>query len=226
MTHDELMGSMARALGNPLRLCALAAVCCGALLAAPSAHAQSTNTFKGSCQNVPVTGYWPNPLKFTPQDGDFIAILDGGSCTGTLNGQSVSDVPMGGRVEFHGIQSCMQAVIDGRGHTTIGGKDFYSSVHERRAGREAQIVATSDGGGVSVLKAYGRIGLVKDSDPAAQNPVVSPFAEPMDIQEFEAACSGPGLTQVSILIQLLASPTGIASPDHEDNWQSGPPPNV
>jgi hypothetical protein len=202
----------------------LAATCCVALVWAPPGRAQEINTFKGNCASVPVTGYWPEPLKFTPQNGTFIAILDGGSCTGTLNGQPIDNLPITGRVEFHGVQSCMQAEIDGRAHTVIDGKNFYASVHERRTGREAAIAAPSDAGGATILKAYGRIGLVKDSDPIAQDPLVRPLAEPMDFQQFEAACAGPGLTQVSILIELAASPTGISSPANEDSWQSGPPP--
>jgi hypothetical protein len=215
MTHDDVMGSM---------VYALAAACCLALMSAPPVKAQGINTFSGSCTAVPVTGYWPEPLKFTPQNGAFIAILDGGSCTGTVNGEPVNDIPMAGRVEMHGIQSCSQAEIDGRAHTVIDGKDFYSSVHERRTERDAAIAGPADSSGVTILKAYGRIGLVKDSDPIAQEPLVRPFAEPMDLQEFTAACAGPGLEQVSILIELAVSPTGISSPAREDSWQDGPPP--
>jgi hypothetical protein len=180
-----------------------------------TALADQVNTFKGTCLADPVIGYWPQPLKFVPQNGDFIATPQGGSCTGTLNGQQVQNVPLAGRVEMRGIQSCGQAVIDGRAYTTIGGKNFYADVSERRAGREAAIVALGDAGGQMVLKAYGRVGLIKDGDPLASDPVLRPFAEPMDLSEFTAACVGPGLSRISILIQIATAPTGVSSPTQE-----------
>jgi hypothetical protein len=190
-----------------------AIACCLAMTS--TALADQVNTFKGTCVADPVIGYWPEPLKFVPQNGDFIATPQGGSCTGTLNGEPVQNVPLEGRVEMHGIQSCTEAVIDGRAYTTIGGKNFYADVHERRAGREAAIVALGDAGGQMVLKAYGRVGLIKDSDPLASEPALRPLAEPMDLSEFTAACAGPGLTQISILIEIATAPTGVSSPVQE-----------
>ena len=188
-------------------MCALAAT----LWFAAVAPAASANTFSGTCISVPVTASWPVPLKFTPQVGEFDAALGGGSCSGTLNGQPVQGVPMKGTVVMNGLQSCSQAFIDGRAYTTIGGKTFNSTVHERRTERDAFIVAQADGGGVMVLKAYGRIGLIKDSDPLAQEPFLKPAAEPMTAQEFFAACSGSGLTGLQVLIEVGTSPTGISS---------------
>ena len=78
-------------------------------------------------------------------------------------------------------------------------------------GREAAIVAQADGGGVMVLKAYGRIGLIHDSDPLAQEPFLKPLAEPTTAQEFFAACSGSGLTRLQVLVEVGTSPTGISS---------------
>jgi hypothetical protein len=196
-----------------LALLTIAVACCLAL--ASTALAGEVNTFQGTCVADPVIGYWPKPLTFVPQNGDFIATPQGGSCTGTLNGKPVQDVPLTGRVEMHGIQSCSEAVIDGRAYTTIGGKNFYADVSERRAGREAAIVALGDAGGQMVLKAYGRVGLIKDSDPLASEPVLRPFAEPMDLSEFAAACSGPGLTRIDILIEIATAPTGVSSPAQE-----------
>jgi hypothetical protein len=200
---------------EPTMLRALAAFtavagCCLAL--ASTAPAAGINTFTGTCIGDPVIGYWPNPVKYEPQNGDFIAEPQGGSCTGTLNGQHVENVPLTGRVEMHGIQSCMEAVIDGRAYTYIDGKKFFADVHERRVGREAAIVSDGDAGGHMFLKAYGRVGLIKDSDPLASEPFLKPFAEPMDLQEFNEACSGDGISKISIMIELATSPTGVSSP--------------
>lgn len=186
------------------------AACCLAL--ASTALAGEINTFKGTCIGDPVIGYWPKPVTYRPQNGDFIAEPQGGSCTGTLNGQHVENVPLTGRVEMHGIQSCMEAVIDGRSYTYIDGKKMWADVHERRAGREAAIVSDGDAGGHMFLKAYGRVGLIKDSDPLASEPLLKPFAEPMDLQEFNEACAGSGISKLSITIELATSPTGVSSP--------------
>jgi hypothetical protein len=206
----NVSSSSHRALGSALRgalLCALGA----ALWLAAAAPAASANTFSGTCLSIPATGSWPVPLKFTPQVGEFDVTLDGGSCSGTLNGQTVQNVPFQGQVVMNGLQSCSQAIIDGRASTTIGGKAFNSTVHERRTGRDAAIVAQADGGGVMVVKAYGRIGLISESDPLAQDPYLRPLAEPTTAQEFFAACSGSGLTGLQILVEVGTSPTGISS---------------
>ena len=199
-----------RALGGPLRGALLCAVCAALWLAA-AAPAASANTFSGTCLSIPATGSWPVPLKFTPQVGEFDVTLSGGSCSGTLNGRTVQNVPFEGQVVMNGLQSCSQASIDGRANTTIGGETFNSTVHERRTGRDAAIVAQADGGGVMVVKAYGRIGLISDSDPLAQDPYLRPLAEPTTAQQFFAACSGSGLTGLQILVEVGTSPTGISS---------------
>jgi hypothetical protein len=206
----HVSSSPQRAAGSALRaaiICALGA----ALWLAAAAPAASANTFVGTCLSVPVTASWPVPLKFTPQVGEFDTTLGGGSCSGTLNGHAVQGVPLEGNVVMNGLQSCSQAALDGRAYTTIGGKTFNSTVHERRAGRDAAIVAQADGGGVMVLKAYGRIGLISDSDPLAQEPFLRPLAEPTTAQEFFAACSGSGLTGLQVLVEVGTSPTGISS---------------
>jgi hypothetical protein len=206
----HVSSSSHRAAGSALRA-AILSVLTAALWLAAAAPAASANTFSGTCLSVPVTASWPVPLKFTPQVGEFDATLDGGSCSGTLNGRAVQGVPMEGHVVMNGLQSCSQAFIDGRAYTTIGGKTFNSTVHERRVGRDAAIVAQADGGGVMVLKAYGRIGLIHDTDPLAQDPFVKPLAEPTEAQEFFAACSGSGVTGLQVLIEVGTSPTGIST---------------
>jgi hypothetical protein len=199
-----------RAAGSALRAAVLCAVAATFWLAA-AAPAASANTFVGTCLSIPATGSWPVPLTFTPRVSEFDVTLDGGSCSGTLNGQAVQGVPFEGNVAMIGLQSCSEAVIDGRAHTTIGGKTFDSTVHERRTGRDAVIVAQADGGGAMVVKAYGRIGLISDSDPLAQDPYLRPLAEPTTAQQFFAACSGSGLTGLQILVEVGTSPTGISS---------------
>ena len=201
---------------------AVAATLCLVVPGAASAKAAKTNTFQGQCTNVPVMGHWPTPLTFTPQMGDFIANASGGSCTGTLNGKQVQDVPMTGKFVTHGLQSCEQAVLHGSLVTTIARRTFYYSVSdERRAGRDAFIVAQADGGGKLLMHAVGDVSFVSRDDPIVQqNPVLAPLGGSMGGQEFTSACSGSGISELPITVENAIATNGVSSPASERGFWS------
>lgn len=202
---------------------AAAALCAVAPGSAVAATAKTKkNTFDGQCTNVPVTGHWPNPLTFAPQTGDFIAIADGGSCSGTLNGKQVQDVPMTGKLVMNGLQSCGEAVLHGSLYITVAGKPFYFSVtDERRAGRDAVIVAQADGSGKLLMHAVGDVSFVRHDDPIVQqNPVLAPFGGTMGGQDFMEACSGSGISELPITVDRAIATDGISSPASERGFWS------
>ena len=200
---------------------AVAAALCLVLPGPAAAGAKKsarTNTFQGQCTNVPVTGHWPNPLTFAPQMGDFIAIASsGGSCTGTLNGKQVQNVPMTGKLVVHGLQSCEEAVLHGSLYVTVARKAFYYSVtDERRVGRDAFIVAQADGSGKLLMHAVGDVSFVRHDDPIVQqNPVLAPFGGSMGGQDFMNACSSSGISELPIVIDRAIATNGVSSPASE-----------
>jgi hypothetical protein len=210
--------------GRFARCVAAGALAGGCLLVLPpTALAQDpVNTFEGSCSNIPATAFWVKPQTFVPEENHWIIFLDGGSCDGTVNGQPIHGLPQRGRVDMYGPQSCAGGLLHGRSHTQVDGKDFYTSVQERRLTRDGYLTAEGDAGGLMLLHGHGRVGLIKDSDPLAKNPVLKPFAEPMDIFEFMDACTGPGLTTAKTQIDQAVTAPSTSSPAHEEGATSDP----
>src|SRR5205823_1977687 len=102
--------------------CALAAATCAAFAA--TASAGKTNTFNGSCTNVPVHVTFAQPLTFTLELNTFEGMANGGTCSGTLNGQQIDGVPLWADFTPTGMQNCVGSDVAGPFHAIVAGKSF------------------------------------------------------------------------------------------------------
>src|SRR4051794_8854911 len=173
---------------------AVAAATCAAFAA--TASAAKTNTFDGSCDNVPVHAVWAHPLTFTPEQNSFVAIGNGGTCSGSLNGQQIDGLPV--RAEFtpSGIQSCGGANVQGPFRAEIAGETFYfSNTSERRIVGNSVIIAQADGSGQMVATVSG---------------------DPNTAGEFVAECSSTGATEANVTVDHMSF-MNVVSPAHESS---------
>ena len=171
--------------------CALAAATCGAFAAAASAR--KTNTFDGTCVDVPVHAVWTHPLAFSPELNSFDAIGNGGSCSGTLNGEQIDGVPLWAEFTPTGIQSCGGADVAGPLRANIGGRWFnFPNTNERRIGGNSLMTAEADGGG---------------------NLVASLHADPTVAADFASECASTGATEADLVADHMLF-SNVTSPAH------------
>jgi hypothetical protein len=188
------------------------------------ARAAQINTFEGTCTNIPATAFWEKPQTWAVEENHWTIYLDGGSCDGKVNGHEVHGLPQQGRVDMYAPMSCGGGLLHGRSHTQIDGKDFYTSVQERRFGRDGALTAEGDAGGYMLLHGHGRVGLVKDDQPPGDNPLLeeSGVSAPMTVFEFMDACNGSGLTTAKTQVdQAITMPT-TSSPAREPGSSHDP----
>lgn len=170
---------------------AIAAATCAAFAA--TASAAKTNTFNGSCDNVPVHAVWAHPLTFTPEQNSFDAIGSGGTCSGTLNGRQIDGVPLWAEFTPSGIQSCGGANVQGPLRAEIAGETFYfSNTSERRIGGNSLMTAPADGSGEMVATLHG--------DPATA-------------AAFAAECASTGATEADLIADHMSF-VNVVSPTH------------
>lgn len=167
---------------------ALAAVAATLLLAAP-ASAKRTNTFQGECREAPAVVVWSDFLTPIPTPLTMVATVDGGSCTGTMNGERIDGSPLHLEWEIHGPQACGMGSADGRVQITIGGRSITGDVHYRRGGTTPLIYVEGDTSGYAFSLARALANL----DNAQE-------------------CSTTGIRSVEVMVEAFASPLGISSP--------------
>jgi hypothetical protein len=171
--------------------CALAAATCAAFAA--TASAAKTNTFNGTCVDVPVHAVWTNPLTFAPELNSFDAIGNGGTCSGTLNGEQIDGVPLWAEFTPSGTQSCGGANVVGPLHAIIDGRSFnFPSTNERRIGGNSLLTGDADGGG---------------------NLAATLHADPTFAAEFVAECESTGAKEADLVADHMLF-SNVASPAH------------
>lgn len=176
--------------------CALAATACCALAA--TASAAKTNTFNGSCTNVPVHAVWAHPLTFTPELNSFDAIGDGGTCSGTLNGEQIDGVPLWAEFTPSGIQSCGGAEVQGPLRAIIDGRSFdFPNTTERRTGGNSVVAGQADGGGDLLATLHG---------------------DPTTAAAFASQCANGGATEADLVAEQMQF-LNVASPASRSGWK-------
>ena len=181
-------------------------------LAAPS-YAQ-TNTFSINCTNVNIAAQWSPPITLTPKPTVLSGVLSGGSCSGTVNGEPFSNLPMTGNATIPGIHSCEVGEGQGHGVFTIDGRNLYASLTYRRATHDGVIVFQGDSGGQAILRLHGDFGLISDSNPLAT--FLPEAAGPTDAATLLAVCASPqGLSGLRVIADSINSLPTISSPARE-----------
>jgi hypothetical protein len=196
------------------RLAALgASILIAGAVAVPSAAAQ-TNTFNVNCTNVTIAAQWNPPITLTPQPAVLSGTLSGGSCSGTVNGESFSNQPMTGTATIPGVHSCELGEGQGHGAFRIDGRNLYASVTYRRGGHDGAILFQGDSGGQGVLRLHGDFGLISDSNPLAT--FIPEIAGPVDAATLLAVCATPqGLSSLTVIADSFTSVPTISSPAQE-----------
>lgn len=174
-----------------LLACVLAAAACCAFAA--TASAAKTNTFNGTCVDVPVHAVWEHPLTFALELNSFDAIANGGTCSGTLNGEQIDAVPLQAEFTPTGMQACGGANVDGPLRVSIDGRSFnFPDALERRIGGNSLITADADGGG---------------------NLAATLHADPTFAPEFAGECASTGATEADLVADHMLF-SNVASPAH------------
>src|SRR5919198_6487265 len=126
----------------------LATLAAGVAVAAP-AGAATINTFQGTCGGALGTAAWsPAPLRALPAPLELVVNFQGGSCSGTLNGDRIEGLPLrDGYIDVSGLQSCTAAEADGRGGFALAGRRFTGTAHYRRGGITPLVYIEGDAGG-------------------------------------------------------------------------------
>jgi hypothetical protein len=167
----------------------------GALAASPIAFADDdgddeTNTFAGSCQFSGKLRQSP-PLTNTPQAGEAIARARG-TCSGTLtdeygDAEQVESERASYFASAQGTLSCSGGSAVGSGVIALAGERLEFRFSELR------------GPGAAAIRLEGA-----DGGSATGEARVSEEEDPLEIAE---KCSGEGLRQVGIEIDLVTTPT-------------------
>ena len=181
-------------------------------LAAPSSAAAATNTFSVNCRDIPILAQWDPPITGVPHAAVLTGTLDGGSCSGTVNGEPFEDKPFAGRAVLPGIHSCELGEGHGRGAATIDGRKIYVDVTYRRTGRDGVLLFKGDAGGQAVMRIHGRVGLIPPTSPLASVPLLQPLVEPTDFASFAAACGSPqGVNAFQVIADSLTTVPTLSS---------------
>jgi hypothetical protein len=159
------------------------------------ADATTVNTFEGDCAGMLGTAKWPlAPLRAVPAPLRMIVTFEGGSCSGTLNGERVDGVPLrDGYLDVYGLMGCSAGVADGRAGFTLAGRTFTGNSHYRRPGITPVVYIEGDTSGY--LAGLARV-LVGPAD-------ITPLAE---------QCGAEGVSQVEVMIETFSAPLSISSP--------------
>jgi hypothetical protein len=206
-------GSMIRTSITRRACAALAACALGAAVAAAApaqGHADETelNTWNGVCRDVPGRGLWPEePLHVIPVDTALVGLVDGGFCTGTLNGEQVVDVPLVARFDFRGVQSCEAADVAGTVEWTVGDVAFSGTATYRRAGIPAVVTMHGSAGGDVVAFLRGTTGAAPE--------------DPRPAIDFVAGCAGEGIREAFFTVVRGVVTSTIKSPRPPDEDGDG-----
>jgi hypothetical protein len=164
------------------------------LALANRASAAAVNTFQGNCAGLLGTASWSSPLHTFPAPLQVIVRFEGGSCSGSLNGEQIDGVPLrDGYVDAYGLMSCSEGVGDGRAAFTIGGRSFTGAAHYRRSGLTPVVYIEGDTSGYLTAVAHA-------------------VAGPGDIVSLAEQCGSEGLSQAEVMIETFSAPLGISSP--------------
>jgi hypothetical protein len=188
-----------------------------ALAAAPRASAASdTNTFSYTCTKFSIAAEWDPPLRGDPIHRVLDAVLSGGSCSGTVNGEKFENEPLTGHVVLPGIHACEAGDGDGRGVVTMHGHNLYFNAHYRRVGRDAVLLWTGDTSGQGLNKVYGAVGYVPADSPLANLPIADMFTEDVWIGDFSQACLKEGFRRLYVYGDVSTSTLTMSSPAFEN----------
>ena len=134
-----------------------------------------------------------HPLTFTLELNTFEGIANGGTCSGTLNGQQIDGVPLYADFTPTGLQNCAGSDVVGPFHAIVDGKSFdFPNTSEHRVGISSVIQGDADGSG-SLL---------------ANTEANSPSAD-----QFAAECTSTGLTEAGVVADHLVF-SNATSPAH------------
>lgn len=194
-------------------VCAVAATL--AALAAPSlatAAPQQVDTFSGRCTGLEGWASWPeHPLAVVPVDMLLRADLNGGECSGTLNGREVQSLPAIAGASLRGPQSCGAAATSGRFIFKLAGRKFAGKMTYRRIGSRVTALWEGDGGGRALVVVRAYIGLVSQDDALAEAPVVGPLiAGPVTTEEALRRCAAEGISRMPIVVEQIATAPSLS----------------
>jgi hypothetical protein len=200
-----------------LAAAAAAALAVAALLAPARASATpDTNTFTYTCTKFSIAAEWDPPLRGDPIHRTLDAVLEGGSCSGSVNGEKFENEPLTGHVVLPGIHACEGGDGDGRGVVTMHGHNLYFNAHYRRVGRDAVLLWTGDSGGQALNKVYGAVGYVPADSPLANLPVADLFTEDVWIGDFSVACLKEGFRRLYVYGDVSTSTPTMSSSAYEN----------
>jgi hypothetical protein len=161
---------------------------------ATRANAAAVNTFQGDCAGMLGTASWSSPLRALPAPLRMIVKFEGGSCSGTLNGEQIDGVPLrDGYLDVYGLMGCTEGVADGRAGFTIAGRSFTGTAHYRRPGLTPIVYIEGETSGN--LAGVARV-----------------VAGPDDIVSLSEQCGSEGISQAEVMIETFSAPLGISSP--------------
>ncbi|HEX8067104.1 MAG TPA: hypothetical protein VF520_11305 [Thermoleophilaceae bacterium] len=178
-------------MGIRIALAVAAAACLLAPAGASAATDASTDTFNGTCAGMSGFVHWPDStLTNTPGFKRMLVEFDSGRCTGTLNGQPVTNAP--GRLdgELQGIQACGGGLQTGRLQLTIDGVSIEADATYRRVLTAPTVVFDGDAGGSAIAVARALI----------------------DLADSVRVCNGAGYSTVPIVVDEFRTAPQIASP--------------
>lgn len=178
-----------------MRRSALVATLAIGLGLSPSAHAERINTWQGECTGVaPARSSYPEQrLSGVPASIRLVVRFEGGSCTGTMNGERVVDEPMRGSIDVYGPQACLVGAADGRGAFTIAGETITADAHYRRVGVTAFPYLDGD--------TSGRV-----------QAVARPLMGGADFDAISKQCMEEGVSGLHVMVEKFDAPLGISSP--------------
>lgn len=184
------------------KLAPLVAVCL-ATIAAPGGAlaAGDAETFSGTCAGQEGYASWPDePLRAVPVDTVLLARVSGGSCSGTLDGAPIESIPASVSVALSGVQACAGGVTSGHGVIRVAGRRIGAHVSYRRVGRLVTMIWRGDAGGVAVLIAHARVGLLSEEHPLAATPAGPLVSDRVTVGEVLQTCAADGFRRMPVQI--------------------------
>jgi hypothetical protein len=174
---------------------ALLATLAASLVVATPAGATTINTFQGTCSGALGTATWsPAPLRALPAPLELVVNFEGGSCSGTVNGEPIDGLPLlDGYIDVSGLQSCTAAEADGRGGFTLAGRGFTGTAHYRRGGITPLVYIEGDTSGYVAGLARVLVG-------------------PDELLPLAQQCGAEGISQAEVMIEAFDAPLSISSP--------------
>ena len=128
-----------------------------------------------------------------PELNSFDAIGNGGTCSGTLNGEQIDGVPLWAEFTPTGTQSCAASDVVGPLRALIDGTWFnFPVTNERRIGGNTVMTGEADGGGNLVATLHG---------------------DPSIASEFASECATTGVKEIDLIADHMLF-SNVTSPAH------------